>query len=310
MTRECVKVIKKLILECATDNCAICKDGSTCSTCMQGYFLENNKCVKYCSEGYMLLNNNCEKCQDLNCKTCSPTSICKNCTFGFYLHNDVCKQDCPPETFKNINTLTCDQCIYFCRKCEDNISCKVCDINFFLFSNICVDKCYDHFYPLNGRCLPCGDYQNCINCFATAPDKCSKCMSPSMLYNNTCISNCTIGTYDNGFGECIDCGLNCLNCNDKTNCTTCIQPYINDIDGKCKDQCPDGSVEKDGKCKICTSKDASCFKCNANNTNICVQCKNFKIVDTQLNTCVDKCKDNFFSDGVKCSGKNNILNRM
>lgn len=266
--------------------------------------MENNLCVKDCSAGYMLVNNDhCDGCIDKNCKTCSPINICKNCTLGYFLQKDnTCNQDCPVGTFKNTNTQTCDNCILNCNKCVDNLTCKGCNVNFFLFNNECRDKCPVGYYPSNGQCYPCGD-SNCSACYETTPEKCKNCKSPFKLYNSTCVANCTERTYDNALGECIDCGWKCQSCSDKNTCLKCYPPFIVDVDGICKDKCPSGSVEKDGKCIICTTQDTNCYKCNANNTAICDQCNFLKVVDTN-NKCVDKCRDNYYSDGVKCKGKN------
>lgn len=252
----------------------------------------------------MLLNNDqCYKCQDNNCRTCYPIMISRICTNGYFLENDRCSPNCPVGTFKNTNTQTCDYCKSHCRYCYDNITCRGCDINFFLYNNECLGKCPGGYYPKDGNCYACED-SKCEKCYENAPDKCRKCKPPMKLLNYNCVFNCTNGYYDNGNGECKDCGWNCQNCNDNKNCTTCNPPFVVNNEGTCGDKCPEGSVEKDRKCMVCPTTVPYCSKCNVNNTAICDRCNNLKVLDVSYNICVPSCRDNYYSDGTICRGKN------
>ena len=106
--------------------CYTCKNLAQCSSCVEGYFLNLNKCY------------DC----NYNCKTASDECKCDSCYGGFYLKNFQCL-NCADFNCKNCpdgyNKLIIDE-----NKCLDE--CKKDDTYIFEYKNVCYKKCPNNTY--------------------------------------------------------------------------------------------------------------------------------------------------------------------
>lgn len=96
------------------EGCSEC-DASTCTTCKDGYFIENNVCIK-CSN------------RTSDCVTCDGNGVCTGCQMGSQLVGGKCEK-CPAGYFSsNFSNTTCTPCgagyyndnpgLSYCSPCE------------------------------------------------------------------------------------------------------------------------------------------------------------------------------------------------
>ena len=151
------------------DSCSkVANTYGDCLTCIDGYFLEGNKCspcsvecstcevfdkCTECGTSYYKeytdateTDFTCKKCDD-NCKTCSSSAV--TCT--------SCHADIPDKSALDIETFVCSSPIEFCTN-SFQIPCEQCKSGYYL--------------ELDGRkCSPC--FTNCALCDNI--DKCITC---------------------------------------------------------------------------------------------------------------------------------------
>lgn len=141
---------------CNAENCAYCDSTfQTCTSCKNGYFLEDNKCTL---------------CQD-NCKLCESKTRCRMCNDKFFRDDNG----------------QCMPCIANCRTCNDFGRCNECSMGFFLdvFNqcSACDDSCLvctskdvctycRQGKPVDGSCK-CAP--NCESCQKVGYTKCDSC---------------------------------------------------------------------------------------------------------------------------------------
>ena len=90
---------------CQTERCNSCtgNNAETCSSCIEGYYLDSNSCVKCgtnclactstecstCEKGYYVDTvsdqKNCVSCPISNCELCESASVCKKCSDSYFL---------------------------------------------------------------------------------------------------------------------------------------------------------------------------------------------------------------------------------
>ena len=176
-----------------------------------------------------------------------------------------------------------DNCHTSCKNCTgpSDTQCEICKDGYSKIGDKCTpssDQCHE-------KCLFCieqpeNDYkQNCLSCkdnFLLQKDKgncveeckngyfqedkyCKKCEDPCETCNNLtqCIT-CINGFYFNDTENiCNKCDSNCEICvyrkeNGNEHCSKCISNkfLINETEtgGNCVDECPEGTIGKDGKC--------------------------------------------------------------
>ena len=74
-----------------------------CQTCINNYFLKDNKCNSICPDKFYgdKKNNLCKPCNDVNCLKCRNSINCDSCDKNFYVYkNKTCYDKCPPKTYK------------------------------------------------------------------------------------------------------------------------------------------------------------------------------------------------------------------
>jgi len=119
---------------CKTKNCKTCvaSKGKRCKVCMDGYFLDRNKCLddheppEPCEKGfyYDKKAKKCKPCKVLNCSHCigNKGKTCKECFDGFFLsENNRCTADVNPCG----DGEWLDARVNKCRPCKTK-NCKVC----------------------------------------------------------------------------------------------------------------------------------------------------------------------------------------
>jgi hypothetical protein len=171
------------------DNCLVCTKASTCSQCLNGYWLTGNvlmvcapSCQKPCMgcvvgdpsscisciAGYMFVNGTCLP------SSCSDSQTCSFCPIGYSLNS----------------SMTCQPCsVSFCATCSNQFAgCT---------------GCLQGYYLSNGSmlCAPCA--ANCLKC--TRSNDCLLCSTGTtqMTYGST------NGSWS---GICVPCQAPCASC--------------------------------------------------------------------------------------------------
>ncbi|WVW84198.1 hypothetical protein I302_106228 [Kwoniella bestiolae CBS 10118] len=197
-------------LDCHIPSFANTKSYATlqCSSCQEGYLLENAKCVKKCNDGWFLpegsaaKNGTCQKC-DSTCSTCISTSTtCTSCPSPLFAAGGTCQSTCPSSTTP-LNG-TCASCPVDCTTCSSPTTCSTCPSDRpVLHNGKCIDHCSkdEYFDPSHG-CQAC-DW-SCSSCSAGDSKSCTSCSDGYILQKGECVaSNCGEGGYANGLGVCL-----------------------------------------------------------------------------------------------------------
>ena len=110
--------------DCSGD-CGDCEtpDASACTSCRSPkYYLTNisgGYCLNVCpTERYVTSGSNCLECYD-SCESCSgvSSSDCLTCIEGYYLSEGMCRLVCPPATYPDSSSGTCNLCDGSCTFC-------------------------------------------------------------------------------------------------------------------------------------------------------------------------------------------------
>ena len=270
-------------------NCKTCSDKTKCTSCKEDKdfpFLYNNQCISSCPLFTFPDKNNgnkCVKCLD-DCEICSDLKSCAKCKTK-YLHQNICVDDCPNETYAEVNTNICIPCNSKnnCKTCSSAVSCISCKDNYFLKDQNCLENCPNNFYANKDdkTCRKCSEF--CEKC--SHEDNCISCFDSYNLHEGKCLSNCPEGTTSIN-NICVACNENCLNCL-STDINICIKcnsmTYL--LNGECVTDCGVGrygselinknnddnnsSFETSRECKDCTLNCKSC-----NDEKKCQECKN------------------------------------
>ena len=176
-----------------------------------------------------------DKCHD-SCKTCfGPSDTqCEICEDGYYNISGKCAPV----------TVQCHEKCSYCLKPpeDDNQNCLSCKDNLLLQTDKgnCVEECNNGYFQNDTFCEEC-------------KEPCKAC------YNSTQCITCINGFYFNDTdNQCYQCDSKCEICkfgkeNDNEHCIKCLPNkfLINETEmgGNCVDECPEGTIAKDGKCK-------------------------------------------------------------
>ena len=154
-------------------NCAVCTIAGGCTTCSNGFYFLNGRCVACTDDGQTKSGSDCVVCSVDNCKRCSSEGICIECRAGFWLESDDCCVECGPgkRQFTECQPLVdgdvykCASCtVGNCLYCQEAVgTCTRCDSSNFLKSNTC-DTCAD-----------AGEIQLTIN--SSGGDTCQICVT-------------------------------------------------------------------------------------------------------------------------------------
>jgi len=279
-------------LKC-TYPCKQCSSPEKCEDCESGFFLHEDKCVENCPKNYTKDNKKCVKCSDPNCAACcsdNPSQCCE-CANNKFNYNKKCYDVCPYGTYpdKNKNCISCpDKCL----RCDEHGKCKECEKGYKLEDGNCVVNCKTSFYyDFNSNtCYNCDD----INCLECAPKNvCKKCNKPTILNKATktceyyCEKKYFIDSENNTCERCLD---TCEKCDNKYNCTECINGYYLLRNGTCIENCGVSKTFVNGECLKC--KDINCFTCENGEPDKCKICKNdFYLINYE---CTKDCPTGFY----------------
>ncbi|EAR81858.2 zinc finger lsd1 subclass family protein (macronuclear) [Tetrahymena thermophila SB210] len=281
----------------------------TCKTCTLP--LMNNQCSS-CFDGYYLNNYSCVPCQS-PCQNCIDQSNCLSCLkdYSYNQQTNQCNLICPD---------LCQQCQF---NKDNQIQCLVCIDGFYLNNQSCLkcsSPCLTCQFSSN-NCLSCDSNYTFSNglCLPNCDPKCKTCTLPNL--SSACLT-CQDGYYfDNNY--CFPCQQPCQNCQySPNNCLSCITNYIfNTNSNSCSPICDvtcqtcslpnnnlaclscfDGYFLNSNQCIPC---DSSCAKCQITSTN-CIQCAKNYLADNQSNTCSPIC-DPLCKTCVKPLNKNSCL---
>ncbi|KAF5909462.1 proprotein convertase subtilisin/kexin type 5-like, partial [Clarias magur] len=274
--------------------------GDQCSSCMPGYYLdqETKRCVTSCGDGYYLEyeKNACWKCSE-NCAKCTSFSICTECPEGTSLMGNKCQKTCEPGTFYHKQKDSCEPCHSSCATCsgeyqDERGNCHACDStclkckgpktddcvgcasNRLLDKGRCLTHCSEGKYPSSGQCHVCD--HSCAQCVGAGPSDCTSCEKDRFgqdryLYAGECVTTCPVAHFHTSVKTCEPCPEHCSLCSSAIHCLKCNSSYFLS-QGMCTAlECGEGEVE-DPEYDDCMACEEGCKKCVLYNPKHCLSC--------------------------------------
>ncbi|EAR86018.1 transmembrane protein, putative (macronuclear) [Tetrahymena thermophila SB210] len=278
------------VCDISCQDCYVFRDPRGCLTCKDGYFYNG-------SEG------SCQKC-DESCSKCTyRKDKCIECSSGYEYdgYNQRCYQLCHE---------SCESCT----APQNPKACKSCAYNHVMQNNLCV--------PCDINCIGCRD----------EPTKCIECVAGYKFDHSqqTCVSVCNPGEYQDTDGSCQKCVSPCATCQYQSDfCYSCISGYTynaqinycipntNSCHESCNQcsqnndpnsctSCRDGMYLSSGKCQYCSNKCQTCefgpnkcTSCQSNEfllNNQCQQCHNSCLTCSGKATNCTSCQDGLLKD--------------
>ncbi|GFS77934.1 extracellular matrix protein FRAS1 [Nephila pilipes] len=187
-----------------SSSCKTCFGNMTsqCSSCENGYFLQQGRCVKSCGPNFYSSEGYCFECHE-SCLSCHGpnSSDCISCALsGQLLQDGTCVDECIGHFY--VADGYCLACNESCARCLKDGTCQFCEDSFYLEEEYCVPECTPGYYKfLDAYCLPCHD--ECQSCFGPLPFQCTSCPFGQFLLENSCVWDCGQGYFgDLGAGIC------------------------------------------------------------------------------------------------------------
>ena len=242
----------------------------------------------------------CQSCH-VTCAKCSgkESTQCTQC-YESYVHTDDGRcidvrelRSCDSGHYFNTSSSACIPCPSLCANCSQDAKCLSCVDNYFLLSDgSCVESCPEHTVTDNQTnvCLDTACHKSCLACFGTKDSQCISCYEGLLLFEGSCIENCSNGTYKTE-NTCRRCHPSCSECLGpaEDQCLGCHSgTYLQA--NCCVRACPAGSFgDAKGVCLPCPD---NCVNCSA--TNRCTECSTglYNMVTTNGN-CVHECPSGF-----------------
>ena len=199
---------------------------TVCQTCVEGFTLESNGCVK-CPTG-------CSSCTGDQCSSCMA-----NYELKMVDGKIKCKEECFYGCDECDNSTTCNQCSSAMVP-DGNTRC-VPDLSFGSTYGFCPPGTYK---DANSACVECPS----ITCKACTASGCTACMD---------------GHYVDG-GGCPSCVSPCVKCKDAQTCTKCDSGYFLPVISVTNNQKTYGSSCKacSNRCVTCEDNNRTCTSCN------------------------------------------------
>ena len=206
-------------------NCLKCNKNS-CTLCIDGYELNNNKyCVKKidncvnqnmninyeqcleCRSNYYCIGNDSAHCQSID-----------NIQYYYYF------TETPIYCIKR-----CNETFDYCVNCDKN-ECKKCEEGFFIYNGACIKNitgCINHFYDGSKKeCLECNENAHWY-CIDKNKEVCHNTTLEKLLPYHYTFPDIDYSCY----GKCNNFIENCVKCNNNTYCIECKDHYIVSDDG-------------------------------------------------------------------------------
>ncbi|XP_048065150.1 proprotein convertase subtilisin/kexin type 5b isoform X2 [Megalobrama amblycephala] len=270
-----------------------------CSTCVNGYNLENGVCVvsTICKDGeYLSKHNKCSLCDSTCYKCTGPESHdCISCSATWLFDNGQCVLGCDPGKYERDGQ--CHLCHHTCHECSDEgpKKCTRCSkdkfgVERYLFEEECLVSCPGGcFHSLKGTCDPCPS--NCTVCTSTG--HCLYCAPSYYPKDGMCAKlECGVGEVaDLDHEDCVTCEEGCQHCLvvNPEHCMSCLPDYY-ELRSSCHKTCPERTFEDKLSMK-CARCDDDCLTCDASECYLCEE--GFFLSDGM---CVKSCKEGFYGD--------------
>lgn len=284
-------------------NCAYYSDSSTCSKCVEGYYLSSSlNCVRLRhvdSDGAgtesPITILNC-----LNNTTDTNDDICTECIEGYYL-DTINKKCCQYGSFWDVSGSKCQERALISK---NEMNCGVWD----RFIHRCI-ACKDNYYrnSLGNKCCPDTEYlvdsstcatladinDDCLYSNDTTGNKCLKCADTHFLRDGHCCDTDT--KYWNGTA-CAVYLTDFPNCkifskDNKQECVECNTGHYFAFDDKCcsnNSGSEEYSVDGIDCIVVPTSPTKIINNCIEYNSDIiCKKCSSFKVISDSGNKCCD-----------------------
>ncbi|KAI4878135.1 hypothetical protein NFI96_007718 [Prochilodus magdalenae] len=270
-----------------------------CSTCVNGYNLENGVCVvsTICKDGqYVTENGDCKSC-DNSCYKCTgpKKDDCLSCMFTRVIDDGSCVGKCSSGKFKMEGQ--CHRCHHTCHECSDEgpDKCTSCnkdrfEVERYLFDHECRLSCPEgHFHSSEYTCEPCPP--NCSVCSSSS--HCLHCAASYYSKDGTCVKlDCVPGKVADGDADdCIPCEEGCQKClsGNPKHCLSCWKDYYQ-LGSSCQRICPEKTFG-DNTTMMCMHCDDHCDNCDESQCYLCE--KEYYLSGSM---CVDKCMEGFYGD--------------
>lgn len=283
-----------------------------CDQCASLQMKTSLACVDKCPEGTRQNLHMCIDCP-ANCANCSDDTTCLECRHGYIASIEgTCIQSCPPQTYLNKETSTCDLCNSTCEECNGptGSDCTSCvSIHYSLQKGTCVlnTTCPGghYFDKLDMTCEEC--HVTCAECSGKAAGDCIDCFPGYVLNHTICVPeiNCPPGQYVDD-KSCRPCTEHCHQCDNPLTCTRCDDNYFlltNKLRGGEASQCLQTCPEKwfasisDGLCVECHE---TCLTCDGFGSQNCLTCYNGSHANSD-NECEVPCDTGLFYNVVSAS---------
>ncbi|KAJ7327207.1 hypothetical protein JRQ81_016966, partial [Phrynocephalus forsythii] len=303
--------IKDGVCKACHEDCEACyPDRPGCIRCAAGRVLHGEHCVLECPSSYYADSaQRCRACHK-SCAACAgPLSTqCTSCSFPLALRQAQCLAACG-EGFYQDHTI-CRGCHSSCRECvgPEYFHCTRCmkleeglqpEMNLEGTSvGICLPQCKPQFYlNKDGLCKEC--YASCLSCTEEFSRNCTACVSPGILHEGKCLSECPEGWYHRE-DHCYACHPSCKTCHgpSEADCVTC-QPHAPFANGRCRTPCKQGKyLNLVGYCVDCHPSCSSCVADLKDRGSICLKCQNFDQLLLK-DHCVIECPAGYYKvDGM------------
>ncbi|XP_027028709.2 proprotein convertase subtilisin/kexin type 5 isoform X1 [Tachysurus fulvidraco] len=299
-------------------HCDTCIDTSACTRCTFLYLLLNGMCKASCPEGYFedLDQGVCVQCHE-SCATCSgPLSDdCESCSsLAPKLYEGTCSEDCPAGTYYQTTSMECQECHQTCALCTgpEATQCTQCVKGLALDPNTmmcgvtgdsdCPPRTFLHANQFT--CQAC--HHHCQSCEGPASTDCQTCALPRYLHNNSCVTECTLGTYSaheeaDGIelGFCMPCDHVCATCSGASSkdCLSCSPGYLHLLSHLCVRHCPTGYYSTGKHCEKCHE---SCEMCSGPEPDACMVCVPPLLELQGTRVCVEHCPPRFYQSAHTC----------
>lgn len=285
-----------------------------CDECASLQMKTSLACVDKCPKGTRQNFHMCLDCPT-NCANCSDDTTCLQCRHGYIASSEgTCIQSCPPQTFHNKNTGTCDLCNSTCEECDGptGSDCTSCgSIHYSLQNGACIlnTSCPGghYFDKLDMTCEVC--HVTCAECNGKGTADCTACFPDYVLNHTICMPerNCPPGQYVDD-DSCSPCTDHCQQCDNPLTCERCVDNYFLMTEklrggevSQCLQTCPEKWFASMSD-QLCVECHETCLTCNGSGPHNCLTCYP-NSSQANNNECEVPCDTNLYYDGASASCK-------